>query len=231
MDKNELFATMPVPQALRRMIVPAAVSQIIVLGAVPTVLSNVMAHLVRSVGMSREAGFGITLGAVLNIALDPVFMYLILPDGQQVLGVGIATLLSNCVACAYFLVILWQIRLHTVLSADPRCGLPQRKNIAAVFGVGIPSAVASLLFDLDYVVIDKLMVSYSEVALAAIGIVLKVERLPLNVGIGICQGMVPLVAYNCASGNEKRMNRASRRHRCRWRTGWPVSSSRAGGRV
>lgn len=59
MDKNELFATMPVPQALRRMIVPAAVSQIIVLGAVPTVLSNVMSSLVRSIGHSREAGFGI----------------------------------------------------------------------------------------------------------------------------------------------------------------------------
>ena len=76
---------------------------VIVLGAVPTVLSNVMANLVRSVGLSREAGFGITLGAVLNIILDPVFMYLLLPDGQQVLGVGIATLLSNCVACGYFL--------------------------------------------------------------------------------------------------------------------------------
>ena len=72
--------------------------------------------------------------------------------------------------------------------------------------MGIPSAVASLLFDLDYVVIDKLMVAYSEVSLAAIGIVLKVERLPLNVGIGICQGMVPLVAYNCAARNAKRMN-------------------------
>lgn len=179
---------------------------VIVLGAVPTVLSNVMAHLVRSIGYSKEAGFGITLGAVLNIALDPVFMYLLLPDGQQVLGVGIATLLSNCVACGYFLVILWQIRQHTVLTADPRTGLPKAENIRAVFGVGIPSAVASLLFDLDYVVIDKLMVAYSEVSLAAIGIVLKVERLPLNVGIGICQGMVPLVAYNCAARNAKRMN-------------------------
>lgn len=183
---------------------------VIVLGAVPTVLSNVMAHLVRSVGLSREAGLGITLGAVLNILLDPVFMYLLLPDGQQVLGVGIATLFSNCVACGYFLVILYRIRRTTVLTADLRAGLPCRANIAAVFAVGIPSAVASLLFDLDYVVIDKLMVAYSEIALAAIGIVLKVERLPLNVGIGICQGMVPLVAYNCASGNEKRMNRVIR---------------------
>lgn len=183
---------------------------VIVLGAVPTVLSNVLAHLVRSVGMSREAGFGITLGAVLNIALDPVFMYLLLPDGQQGLGVGVATLLSNCVACGYFLVVLWRIRQTSVLTPDPRTGLPQPRNMAAVFGVGVPSAVASLLFDLDYVVIDKLMVGYSEVALAAIGIVLKVERLPLNVGIGICQGMVPLVAYNCAAGNAPRMNRVIR---------------------
>ena len=183
---------------------------VIVLGAVPTVLSNVMANLVRSVGLSREAGFGITLGAVLNIILDPVFMYLLLPDGQQVLGVGIATLLSNCVACGYFLVILWRIRRTSVLTPNPRVGLPQGRSIGQIFAVGIPSAVASLLFDLDYVVIDKLMVAYSEASLAAIGIVLKVERLPLNVGIGICQGMVPLVAYNCAAGNQKRMNQVIR---------------------
>ena len=68
------------------------------------------------------------------------------------------------------------------------------------------SAIATLLFDLDYVIIDKFMVSYHDLALAAIGIVLKIERFPLNVGIGICQGMLPLVAYNYASGNEKRMN-------------------------
>ena len=77
--------------------------------------------------------------------------------------------------------------------------------MAAVFGVGIPSAVATLLFDLDYVIVDKLMVSYSEVALAAVGIVLKVERFPLNVGVGICQGMMPLVAYSFAAGNRTRM--------------------------
>ena len=61
------------------------------------------------------------------------------------------------------------------------------------------------MFDLDYVILDKLMVSYHDLALAAIGIVLKVERFPLNVGIGICQGMLPLVAYNYAAGNKKRM--------------------------
>lgn len=183
---------------------------VIVLGALPTVLSNVLACLVRSIGLSKQAGFGITLGAVLNIILDPVFMYLILPDGQQVLGVGLATLVSNCIACLYFLLTLWHIRDRSLLTADPRVGLPRAENIRAVFSVGIPSATTSFLFDLDYMVIDKLMVGYNEVALAAIGIVLKVERLPLNTGIGICQGMVPLVAYNCGAGNHKRMNQVIR---------------------
>ena len=195
MDKKELFESLPVPVALRKMIVPAAVSQIIVL----------IYNMADTFYIGRTNNPYMLAGASLIL---PVFN--MLTCLASLAGIGGGTLLSNCVACAYFLVILWQIRLHTVLTADPRRGLPQRKNIAAVFGVGIPSAVASLLFDLDYVVIDKLMVSYSEVALAAIGIVLKVERLPLNVGIGICQGMVPLVAYNCASGNEKRMNRVIR---------------------
>ena len=50
------------------------------------------------------------------------------------------------------------------------------------------------------------MASYSDRALAAIGIVLKVERLPLNAGVGLCLGMVPLAAYNFAAGNLRRMD-------------------------
>ena len=49
------------------------------------------------------------------------------------------------------------------------------------------------------------MVEYGNVALAAVGIVLKAERLPLNFGVGLCQGMMPLVAYNYSSGDHKRM--------------------------
>lgn len=49
------------------------------------------------------------------------------------------------------------------------------------------------------------MTTYNDLALAAIGIVLKVERFPLNVGVGICQGMMPLVGYNYSSGDRKRL--------------------------
>lgn len=179
---------------------------VIVIGGIPTVLSNVMSNLFRSIGYSKEAGIGITLGGLLNIVLDPLFMFVILPEGYEVMGVGIATCLSNCIACMYFFAVLARMGKGAVITFSPKTGLPGRDSILAVFAVGIPSAIATFLFDLDYIVVDRLMVSYHDFALAAIGIVLKVERLPLNVGIGICQGMLPLVAYNFAAKNHKRMN-------------------------
>lgn len=179
---------------------------VIVLGGVPTVLSSTMSNLLRSVGYSKQAGFGITMGGIVNMILDPIFMFVLLPKGYEVLGVGIATLLSNCLACIYFLVTIYRLKGSTVLGFSLKNGLPSAKNILAIFNVGIPSAVATFLFDMDYVVIDRLMSGYGDIALAAIGIVLKAERLPLNVGIGICQGMLPLVAYNYSAKNHKRMD-------------------------
>ena len=183
---------------------------VIVLGGLPTILTNVLSNLVRSVGESEKAGFGVTLGGLVNIALDPLFMFVLLPKGQEILGAGIATFLSNCISCLYFVVVMGKLRKTTVLSLLPISILPEKESIAKIFTVGMPSAIATLLFDVDYIIIDKLMSGYSDIALAAIGIVLKAERLPLNIGVGICQGMVPIVAYNYAFGNFKRMKAIER---------------------
>ena len=195
MDKNEVFESLPVPVALRKMILPSAISQIIIL----------IYNMADTFYIGRTNNPYMLAGA--SLILPVVNMLLCL---ASLAGVGLATLLSNCIACLYFLLTLWHIRDRRLLTADPRVGLPRAKNIRSVFSVGIPSATTNFLFDLDYMVVDKLMVSYNEVALAAIGIVLKVERLPLNTGIGICQGMVPLIAYNCGAGNHKRMNQVIR---------------------
>ncbi len=178
---------------------------VLVFGALPTVLVNVFASLIRSVGYSRRASFGVVMGGVLNIILDPLFMFVLLPKGYEVLGVGIATLISNCCACIYFLVTVYRTRGEHVITMNIKKGFPEAKSICSVFTVGVPSSLTTLLFDLDYVVLDKLMVGYGDIPLAAVGIVLKAERLPLNVGIGICQGIVPLVGYNFASKNYDRM--------------------------
>lgn len=178
---------------------------VIVFGGIPTVLSNVLANMLRSVGESKKAGVGITMGGLINVALDPLFMFVLFPHGMEITGAGVATCLSNCISCAYFILTIRALGGDSVLRLCPLRSLPSRRSIAAVFSVGIPMSLNTLLFDLDYVVIDRLMSAYGDAALAAVGIVLKAERLPLNIGIGICQGMVPIVAYNYSAKNYGRM--------------------------
>ena len=183
---------------------------VIVFGALPTILSNVLSNLIRSVGESKKAGFGIMLGGIINIILDPLFMFVILPKGNETLGAGIATLISNCISCLYFVFTVRKLGKSTALVMAKPAERPERQSIYKLFSTGLPAAITTFLFDVDYIIVDKLMSSYSDTALAAIGIVLKAERLPLNVGVGICQGMVPIVAYNYSAKNYDRMRKVSR---------------------
>ncbi|MBQ5755056.1 MAG: MATE family efflux transporter [Oscillospiraceae bacterium] len=178
---------------------------VVVLGAVPTILSQTMSTLVRNTGHSKEAGFGLSMGGLLNLVLDPLFMFVLLPDGYQVVGAAVATLLSNCVSFIYFICIYNKLQDSSILELPRKLSPIRRDSMRSLFSVGIPAAAGILLFDLTNMVINRLASSHGDLALAAMGIVLKVERLPLNIGIGICLGMVPLVAYNYASRDLKRM--------------------------
>lgn len=178
---------------------------VIVAGGIPTVVSGALAHLVRSVGASKQAGFGITMGGVLNIILDPLFMFVLFPEGMEIVGAGTATCLSNIIVLIYFIIVMRKLRSTTVLELSLKVGLPEKESIRQIFDIGVPSSIATLLFDLDYMVINRLMSGYGDIPLAAIGIVLKAERLPLNTGVGICLGMTPLIAYNYSAKNYKRL--------------------------
>ena len=182
---------------------------VVVIGAVPATLSLTMSHLLRSEGYAKHASFGLGMGGIINIILDPIFMFAILPPGDEVKGAAIATMLSNVAVLIYFIVIYFVIRKKTVLSLSPRLAIPKQHYIKSVFAVGFPSALGSFLACLSNVVINNLTASYSDlygdVPVAAVGIAKKIDMLPMNVGMGLCQGMMPLVAYNYSAGNYKRM--------------------------
>ena len=176
-----------------------------VFGGIPTILSMAMPQLLRNAGFSREAGIGVGIGSLLNVLLDPLFMFVLLPKGSEVLGAGIATMLSNVISLIYFIFMFRRLRDRTVLSIPRRIEKISSEQKRSLYSVGIPAAFAIFLFDLVTIVINRLTASYGDTALAAMGIVLKLERIPIQVGLGVCLGMVPLVAYNYGAGNRIRM--------------------------
>ncbi len=178
---------------------------VVVIGGIPTVLANTMSSMVRNIGYSKEAGFGLGMGGLLNVILDPIFMFVIFPDGYQVMGAAVATMLSNMITMMYFVFVYRKLRENTVLSLPRSVEKIRQDSMKSLFSVGVPAAMSVLLFDLTNIVINRLASGHGDIEVAAIGIVLKVERLPLNIGIGICLGMMPLAAYNYTSKNYKRM--------------------------
>ena len=75
-------------------------------------------------------------------------MFVILPDGKQVMGAALATMLSNLVVAVYFIITYQKSEKDTVLRLGMKGEYPSRESFSAIFGVGIPVAVGVLLFDL-----------------------------------------------------------------------------------
>ena len=173
-------------------------------GAAPAILNVVMAYLVRSEGSSLHASIGTMSGCLLNIILDPIF---ILPWGLNMgaAGAGLATFLSNCVACCYFFVLLYVRRKSTVVCISPKKLGFQKAIIFGICGVGIPAAIQNLLNVTGMTILNNFTSFYGADAVAAMGIAQKVNMVPLQVALGFSQGIMPLVSYNYASGNRKRM--------------------------
>jgi len=178
---------------------------VVVIGGIPSTIGMTMSHLLRSAGYSKESGTGLAIGGISNIILDPLFMFVVLPDGNEVTGAAIATLLSNVITLSYFLFTYYRLRGKTVLTVSPKYAHLERKLIAGILSIGLPSALTALLANITSIVKNNLTAGYGDIELAAYGIVMKADMLPLNIGMGLCQGMMPLVAYNYAAKNYPRM--------------------------
>ena len=175
-------------------------------GAAPAILNVVMAYLVRAEGAALHASIGTMSGCFLNIILDPIF---ILPWGLNLgaAGAGCATFLSNCVACLYFFVLLFVRRGRTYVCISPRQFRPTVRIVRGVCGVGVPASIQNLLNVTGMTVLNNFAASFGSDAVAAMGIAQKINTVPFQIALGISQGIMPLISYNYASGNTRRMKK------------------------
>ena len=176
----------------------------VVYGATPAILNVVMAYLVRAEGSAMHASIGTMTGCLLNIVLDPIF---VLPQfiGMGAEGAGLATFISNCVAVCYFLVLIVYRRKYTYVSIDPRRVSLQRFIVLGVCAVGVPASIQNLLNVTGMTLLNNLTSAHGADAVAAMGIAQRLNNVPFSIASGFTQGLMPLVSYNYASGNHRRM--------------------------
>lgn len=174
----------------------------VTVGALPTVLSATFAHLVRAEGYSRQASIGMALGGVLNMILDPLFISVF---KLEIAGAAIATMLSNVAAVVYFVVLILKRRDTSVITLNPRHYTLKQRIPLDVLLVGIPSCAMNLMAVLSNIILNRLMASYCNEAVAGIGIAKKVDMMNFAIATGMSQGVLPLIGYNYSAKNYKRM--------------------------
>lgn len=177
------------------------------IGAVPTVMNAELAHLIRAEGYSKNAGFGVAFGGILNIFLDPVFIF---GFHLNIQGAAIATMLSNLIAMGYFLGFLFRIRKRTVITWSIREFSVQEHLPLDVLSVGLPGFIMTMMSTISNATLNHIVAGYSDTAIAGMGIAKKIDLLAYAIAQGMTQGTLPLIGFNYTSGNHKRMRSAIR---------------------
>ena len=175
------------------------------IGAVPTVMNAEMAHLLRAEGYSKPAGFGVAFGGILNILLDPIFIFVF---RLNIEGAAIATMLSNLIAMGYFLGFLYRIRKNTVITPNLQQFSLGQHIPAEVLSVGLPGFLMTMMATISNAALNHMVAECSDTAIAGMGIAKKIDSLAYAIAQGMTQGTLPLIGYSYTSGNHKRMKAA-----------------------
>lgn len=158
-------------------------------------IGNCYSNVIRAEGQSGRAMMGQLLGNLLNVVLDPVFILLF---GWGIAGAAIATVIGNVVGAGYY--ILYFLRGKSSLSIHPRDCTLGGGVCSDVLAIGIPASLGSLLMSVSQIIVNALMTDYGDMALAGIGVAMKVTMMTGMVCIGFGQGIQPLLGY-CAGAN------------------------------
>ncbi len=182
---------------------------VILIGGIPVVLNGFLANMLRAEGNAARASFGVSLGGILNLILDPL---MILPQfaGMGAAGAGLATAISNGVSVVYFLWITSRNDTDSLLRLRSAFLLQIRKHFREIVSIGFPSALQYALTVVAVAAQAKFVSQYPTQAVAALGITKKLDQLPLYFSIGVSSGLMPFLAFNHASGNASRRREAFR---------------------
>lgn len=180
------------------------------LGAVPGIMNILFSFILRAEGRSIIASIGAMSGCLLNIILDPFF---ILPFGLNMgaAGAGLATFIANCFACLYYLILIFVIRKKTLVSVNPKYFTLRAYIIKDIFVVGVPGVFQNILNVIGMTILNNIASGYGTDVIASMGIVSKVNQIPIQVIFGFSQGIMPLIGYNFASKNVGRIKETIRK--------------------
>ena len=160
-------------------------------------------RLLQGTGRSLLSMYTQGLGAIINIILDPVFIFAF---GMGVTGAAIATVIGQI--CGMLLAAYFNIRKNHDLTLRVRGFRPDWRLIGGIYAIGLPSVIMMAIGSVMTFLMNKILIVYHsahETAATAFGIYFKLNSFIFMPVFGLNNGVVPIIAYNYGAQNRSRM--------------------------
>ena len=165
--------------------------------------SCVLNNVLRYEGKASLAMVGLTLGGVLNIIGDPIFIFVL---NMGTLGAGISTAVSQVIS---FFVLLFMFGGDRTVSRLRFSAISwDIKDILNILYTGLPSLIRQGMMSVSTMVLNYMSMPYGDAAIAAMSIVSRVCNFIFAIALGISQGFQPVSAFNFGAKKFKRVKRA-----------------------
>ena len=176
-----------------------------ILIAAPLMISSlVMNNILRYEGKANFAMIGLVTGGVLNILLDPVFMFVL---GLGTAGAGIATALSQTVS--FFILLSMFLRGKTVSQFCLHSVTREAREFGMILIGGAPSFGRQGLNSIGGMLLNIAARSYGDAAVAGMSIVSRIFMFIISVAIGVGQGLQPVASFNYGARKFRRVRQAA----------------------
>lgn len=173
--------------------------QIVSFGIPFLIISNAFSNIIRAEGNANIAMAGMIIGNLINIVLDPI---MILGFKWYVAGAAMATVIGNVFSAVYYTTHL--VSKKTILSIKPKDYQARNGILTGVFAIGVPASLNSVLMSASNIVINNVMMGFGDMAVAGLGVAMKVNMIVVMLLIGLGTGVQPLLGYCFGAGNKKR---------------------------
>lgn len=175
---------------------------IILIGAPNMTAQLVLNNQIRFQGNAFYSMVGITIGAVLNIALDPLFIFVF---HMGISGAAIATILSQFVS---FILLLAGIRISGCIPIRLRSVRFRKERLREILGGGLPSLFRQGLGSVATMTLNIAANPYGDASIAAMSIVSRITMFASSALIGFGQGFQPVCGFNYGAKKYGRVREA-----------------------
>lgn len=175
-------------------------ARIYVISCIFNVFNVTMNNIVASEGAAKTTMCALLLGAVINIGLDPLFIYTF---DMGVAGAAIATAISQFVSTLVYLTYI--LRKRSAFTFSIKDFIPTQQTFVEILKIGIPTLTFQLLTSLSIALINRASSTYGDVVIAGMGAVTRVTSMGTLVVFGFLKGFQPIAGFSYGAKNFKRL--------------------------